>query len=1298
MTAVRGSNYMMPNEEELDEFLTKVEDVTTKVRDLLDGKISVEDIEKEEKDILLKKRIKEIKREEEKEKEKRQFIMGREGKGNEDDYLFFCRYCFVEYNYHLTKCKRCNNVVVSKEERKKELNEKVRNYKNLKDKRNVRRSLWHKYLKENGDLKKNIKSKCTDENKCNDTNKHIVNYEKWDHYEPSTDTFDEDEKMVSYTPKNNKNFQLLEKKIDDDISKKKEHKNIAYTIKMRGNTYFKEKKYMHAIDCYKDAINICKDYLSVYNNLALCYIKMHQYENSIQNCDKVIEYYTIFRNDFTIKKDVMFKSYSRKALALYKLHRFSDALESFQLAHSFDPTDEQVIEYIQKCTRILQDRGRAAGREEGKEVMYGFAVQNSKECSIEREKMDEMICNPSLEGLPRDSIEISNQIRMNKSGEKNGENVEAEINMENLLRELSKLDVKKNDKKFYDYLKNVKKVIVQSEVIRLAFCSCAYELESKCNDRRKQITFLSFLVDTLNNILFYVKKELGGDVILKNDDVCINYEQVNISTYLKKCGNIIIGILTFILEESYHYSDFCINALKPVLTFYLIRKFSIPKCIYFICIIGKNENARKYFYHEIVQDSSVILKKFLEKLDDYIRRERSMYTEERMACFHMLRKDILKPSELQIFSVDMDDIMEKAADNSGGETSAVKRSDAEGSTVKRSDAEGSTVKRSDAEGSTVKRSDAEETTVKRSDAEGSTVKRSDAEGSTVKRSDAEGSTVKRSDAEGSTVKRSDAEGSTVKRSDAEGSTVKRSDAEGSTVKRSDAEGSTVKRSDAEETTVKRSDAEGSTVKGTSVERGVVEGSACIICAGKRSANNCTCNEKPANSIKKSNRSGINSFAGRCKCKKDCSSKGLERKMIRMYEEKYEFVNLFEILSNFTILPDVLNVLEKYFMKYILNIVIYINEQFYNFKDMHRNYLSLMINLVGHKKIRSFFIRTCWIHIFYFVEKCENIILIKSMLSLIFNLTVSWNEEIKKDIILMELPIHHIKAKNANFVKLLHLTQSNDTRVSELSFLLLSRFYLYLYYVNTRENTTKETKICSHNVEYNSNKGDKSDLVNNLRTKIYKENDNSVQLDAVTFILIKKSLLTPLLLLSSKNNTTLTNQTNACINFICCLSKYTNFFTKILFEESTDPYGDHFIKTLSDKMVSIFLHTKGSKDMNPSSFVLLNNVVMFFTQILKNISLKSGYNCEAVPPPSPSSSSSSSSAAVALSSAVEMAVVAQIKIVIPHAMQLLTSPEKKLNKNISILLSYCFINSHLKPTILSLYNHDIERIYYALRIA
>ncbi|SBS94931.1 TPR domain containing protein [Plasmodium malariae] len=1176
MTAVRGSNYMMPNEEELDEFLTKVEDVTTKVRNLLDGKISVEDIEKEEKDILLKKRIKEIKREEEKEKEKRQFIMGREGKGNEDDYLFFCRYCFVEYNYHLTNCKRCNNVVVSKEERKKELNEKVRNYKNLKDKRNVRRSLWHKYLKENGDLKKNIKSMCTDENKCNDTNKHIVNYEKWDHYEPSTDTFDEDEKMVSYTPKNNKNFQLLEKKIDDDISKKKENKNIAYTIKMRGNTYFKEKKYMHAIDCYKDAINICKDYLSVYNNLALCYIKMHQYENSIQNCDKVIDYYTIFRNDFTIKNDVMFKSYSRKALALYKLHRFSDALESFQLAHSFDPTDEQVIEYIQKCTRILQDRGRAAGREEGKEVMYGFAVQNSKECSVETEKMDEMMCNPFLEGLPRDSIENSDQIRMNKSGEKNGENVEAEINMENLLRELSKLDIKKNDKKFYDYLKNVKKVIVQSEVIRLAFCSCAYELESKCNDRRKQITFLSFLVDKLNNILFYVKKELGGDVILKNDDVCINYEQVNISTYLKKCGNIIIGILTFILEESYHYSDFCINALKPVLTFYLIRKFSIPKCIYFICIIGKNENARKYFYHEIVQDSTVILKKFLGKMDDYIRRERSMYTQERMARFHMLRRHILKPSELQIFSVDMDDIMEKAADNSGGETSAVG-------------------------------------------------------------------------------------------------------------------GSAVKRSDAEGTTVNRSDAEGTTVEGTSVERGVVEGSACIICAGKRSVNNCTCNEKPANSIKKSNRSGINSFAGRCKSKKDCSSKGLERKMIRMYEEKYEFVNLFEILSNFTILPDVLNVLEKYFMKCILNIVIYINEQFYNFKDMHRNYLSLMINLVGHKKIRSFFIRTCWIHIFYFVEKCENIILIKSILSLIFNLTVSWNEEIKKDIILMELPIHHIKAKNANFVKLLHLTQSNDTRVSELSFLLLSRFYLYLYYVNTRENTTKETKICSHNVEYNSNKGDKSDLVNNLRTKIYKENDNSVQLDGVTFILIKKSLLTPLLLLSSKNNTTLTNQTNACINFICCLSKYTNFFTKILFEESTDPYGDHFIKTLSDKMVSIFLHTKGSKDINPSSFVLLNNVVMFFTQILKNISLKSGYNCEAVPPPS-------SSSAVALSSAVEMAVVAQIKIVIPHAMQLLTSPEKKLNKNISILLSYCFINSHLKPTILSLYNHDIERIYYALRIA
>lgn len=208
MINAEGNKYELPKDEEIEDFLQKVEEVSNKINGLIKGTISIEELDKEEKKLRLEKRIKEIKEEEKKEYEKKRFLMGIEGKGNEDNYLFFCSFCFILYNYDLTNCVRCNKKVISKEKRKKEINDKVQKYKILKNKRNIRRNRWNTYLKEQE--KKNNKP----------TYKNYTNYEKWNHYEPSSDTFDEHEKMLCL-PKNNEQFKQFENKLNQDIQKKK---------------------------------------------------------------------------------------------------------------------------------------------------------------------------------------------------------------------------------------------------------------------------------------------------------------------------------------------------------------------------------------------------------------------------------------------------------------------------------------------------------------------------------------------------------------------------------------------------------------------------------------------------------------------------------------------------------------------------------------------------------------------------------------------------------------------------------------------------------------------------------------------------------------------------------------------------------------------------------------------------------------------------------------------------------------------------------------------------------------------
>ncbi|SBS83063.1 TPR domain containing protein [Plasmodium ovale] len=1078
----------VPNEEDIEEFLEKVEGVTSKVKGLLEGKISIEEVEEEERKLLLAKRVKEIKDEEKREKKREEFLQGIKGKGIGDKYLYFCPVCFVEYSYELKNCRRCNGKVISKEERKNCLKEKVDNYKNLKDKRNIRRNIWKKYMNNSGKYKNNK------------IEKYVTNYDKWNYYEPSSDSFDEHEKNICCLPKDNENFKTLEKRINDDINKKNKNKNIAYIIKLKGNNFFEKKKYIDAINCYKNCLDICKDYLDIYNNLALCYLKTYQYEYAIDNCNKVIHYYDVFHNDIYIRNDIIFKSYARKALALFKLHIFKEAFNFFNLAHSIDKEDVDTNEFLNKCSRILQDMHKTG--------------------------------------------ETAEQVDQQTSG------------VLAFMEDLATLDLKKRGKHFLNILKQIKEIIKKDEREKLKFCSFARRLnsshaersDSNCGDNFdygkrwhtiRRVTFLSLLVEKLGQLLFHVKRKFSECVVMNRSNEDADYDKdVHIPKYLRKCINAIVDILILVLEDGYHYSDFCIGAVKPIFIFYLLQRFHTSKCIYFLHSIGKNVQASKYMYHDIIEGNSLFLEKLFHKIDYHITEERSRYTTEKTALLQSLSGDWSKSGEVQkCFNIGMTEVLERSI-NSG--------------------------------------------------------------------------------------------------------------------------------------------------IGISYRDAVaLWGNNTLACDRKRDIT------KERNTPLGKDRIDATAMATTVTATPpECSFPSkMRRRIIKMYKNKYDLVHLFGVMANLSIMPRLLNMLEKNYMKYILNILLFINESFYHCDEMHSTYLSLLINLVGSTKIRSFFMNTtCWKHLFHFFEKVENTNLLKHVLSILCNLTSSLNaqaEEKKTDL------STQVEVSTTSFRKIIYFTQSSDARVSELSFLLLSKIYLYAYCGQVKIYTHGDfstgevltSSSCTNNIIPPSNQH-REELRNSLIKKINREREKALNLDRYSLMSLLKSITS---VLTSKGKTE-SDLTNACINLVCTLSRCTNFVEQNL------SFGGNILcveritsfKEIVTRLGYIFSITVsgGGKDIRKDSFVPLNNITMFFTQILKHISFESSLLMR--------NSSEGSTAHI-------RDVLNTLRDDIPHAAKLIDEADKKLRNNISTFLSYCFLSEHLKPTLLATYGHDIDRMYRVLRM-
>ncbi len=86
-------------------------------------------------------------------------------------------------------------------------------------------------------------------------------------------------------------------------------------MKLRGNQKLKEGDFEKALLWYSEALDICKDNLSLYTNRALAYLKLEYFKKAIKDCTRVLEYCECFEDGYTKSKELCFKAFIRRALA-----------------------------------------------------------------------------------------------------------------------------------------------------------------------------------------------------------------------------------------------------------------------------------------------------------------------------------------------------------------------------------------------------------------------------------------------------------------------------------------------------------------------------------------------------------------------------------------------------------------------------------------------------------------------------------------------------------------------------------------------------------------------------------------------------------------------------------------------------------------------------------------------------------------------------------------------------------------------------------------------------------------------
>lgn len=317
-----------PQSEDFEAWLAEVDLANEALRKLNSGEMTVEEFDyREKRRIEWQEREKQAKLQKEKEKEE-QIRMGHPGKGQGSNYKSFCKHCFTEFTISIEKCSRCGKNTMTCEERRAELQQKVQEFKEKKARKLERKHKWEMWQKSKGLVWK----------------KTSTNYTKWDYFTSSEEEDNEDDKKEPILPRNDPNFQALERDLEQRAYKRKLDYQKAEELKEKGNELLKKSEFQLAIYKYNEALELVRDFKAVYTNRALAYIKLGKFSKAIDDCNKVLEIAEVFEKGYEKSSNLCLKALLRRALCLKEKGQWDLALQDLEAAEKLKPNDKEILE------------------------------------------------------------------------------------------------------------------------------------------------------------------------------------------------------------------------------------------------------------------------------------------------------------------------------------------------------------------------------------------------------------------------------------------------------------------------------------------------------------------------------------------------------------------------------------------------------------------------------------------------------------------------------------------------------------------------------------------------------------------------------------------------------------------------------------------------------------------------------------------------------------------------------------------------------------------------------------------
>lgn len=424
----------------MEEWLEDVDDVTASIDSIINGTIT--DFDAFDRKMELKQRTKEIREEEKRSKMEQYMLMGRDGKGEGQNYRWWCKRCFVEYGIDLedNKCSRCQGDLMSQPDRRAELLGKCEVFREAKVKHQWRKDKWLRWKKSQTMLGKS----------------RYINYKAWEYWEPDTDTEDEGEPIV---PKDDPQFKAMEADMKQRNNKRVERAKTGERCKQRGNEAMAEGDYVGAIEHYEEGLEFDRGKKQLWTNKALAEIKCYRYRDAVASCSKVLEYIEIFEEGFKRSPDLAFKALTRRATALRGIQKWSEALEDLKEALDIYPKNKEA--------RTLYEKTRAARNEAVRARQMKYREQQKAEKIVDLDELDDDEADNEMEeeDVPQPTGPVRVEIEESSDEEEEVQRKPDVVKATSSTAPSSLYDMKK--KEFKELLQKLKK----SEAQRVLFCS-----------------------------------------------------------------------------------------------------------------------------------------------------------------------------------------------------------------------------------------------------------------------------------------------------------------------------------------------------------------------------------------------------------------------------------------------------------------------------------------------------------------------------------------------------------------------------------------------------------------------------------------------------------------------------------------------------------------------------------------------------------------------------------------------------------------------------------------------------------